>query len=464
MMLKQTKIVASISDQRCEVEFIRDLFKAGMNVVRMNTAHASREGFEKLITNVREVSNRIAILMDTKGPEVRTTAIAGGEPIPYQIGDKVKIVGNPAQETTRECIAVSYPGFVHDLQVDGDILIDDGDLELRVIEKTDEYLLCEVQNEATLGNRKSVNVPGVRINLPSLTEKDRNNILYAIEKDIDFIAHSFVRNKQDVLDIRQILDAYGSDIKIIAKIENHEGVDNIDEIMESPDILMNSGLPVVTAFVLGLLTAISPCPLATNITAIGFISRDIGNRKRIFRNGLLYTLGRIITYTVLGLLVIPILREGASMFAIQKGICQRGEWIISPLLLLTGGFMLWGQRLNLPKFGFSGDNEKLQNLKGGVGSLTLGILFALAFCPTSGVFYFGLLIPMAAISTGGMWFSVVFAVATALPVAVVAWLLAYSIAGIGRFYNRLQVFERWMRRIVGWLFTGTGLYYLIRLL
>ena len=189
MMLKQTKIVASSSDQRCEVEFIRDLFKAGMNVVRMNTAHASREGFEKLITNVREVSNRIAILMDTKGPEVRTTAIAGGEPIPYQIGDKVKIVGNPAQETTRECIAVSYPGFVHDLQVDGDILIDDGDLELRVIEKTDEYLLCEVQNEATLGNRKSVNVPGVRINLPSLTEKDRNNILYAIEKDIDFIAH-----------------------------------------------------------------------------------------------------------------------------------------------------------------------------------------------------------------------------------------------------------------------------------
>ena len=112
MMLKQTKIVASISDQRCEVEFIRDLFKAGMNVVRMNTAHASREGFEKLITNVREVSNRIAILMDTKGPEVRTTAIAGGEPIPYQIGDKVKIVGNPAQETTRECIAVSYPGCV----------------------------------------------------------------------------------------------------------------------------------------------------------------------------------------------------------------------------------------------------------------------------------------------------------------------------------------------------------------
>ena len=170
--------------------------------------------------------------------ESRRETQEADEGVPYQIGDKVKIVGNPAQETTRECIAVSYPGFVHDLQVDGDILIDDGDLELRVIEKTDEYLLCEVQNEATLGNRKSVNVPGVRINLPSLTEKDRNNILYAIEKDIDFIAHSFVRNKQDVLDIRQILDAYGSDIKIIAKIENQEGVDNIDEILEVADGVM----------------------------------------------------------------------------------------------------------------------------------------------------------------------------------------------------------------------------------
>ena len=234
MLLKQTKIVASISDRRCDVDFIKQLFDAGMNVVRMNTAHASREGFEALIANVRAVSNRIAILMDTKGPEVRTTANA--EPIPFQIGEKVKIVGNPDLETTRECIAVSYPNFVHDLNIGGTILIDDGDLELRVIDKTTDHLLCEVQNEAVLGSRKSVNVPGVRINLPSLTEKDRNNILYAIEKDIDFIAHSFVRNKQDVLDIRTILDEHNSDIKIIAKIENQEGVDNIDEILEVADL------------------------------------------------------------------------------------------------------------------------------------------------------------------------------------------------------------------------------------
>ena len=237
MMLKQTKIVASISDLRCEVDFIRDLFNAGMNVVRMNTAHASREGFEKLISNVREVSNRIAILMDTKGPEVRTTASAEG-PIDFKTGDKVRIVGNPEQETTRECIAVTYPGFVHDLSVGADVLIDDGELELKVVEKNDNTLFCRVCNDATLGSRKSVNVPGVRINLPSLTEKDRNNILYAIEKDIDFIAHSFVRNKQDVLDIREILDAHNSDIKIIAKIENQEGVDNIDEILEVADGVM----------------------------------------------------------------------------------------------------------------------------------------------------------------------------------------------------------------------------------
>lgn len=236
MLLKQTKIVASISDRRCDVEFIRSLFAAGMNVVRMNTAHASREGFETLIANVRAVSNRIAILMDTKGPEVRTTACE--EPIDYKTGDRVQIVGNPDLLTTRECISVSYPNFVHDLNIGGKILIDDGDLELQVIDKNQEALFCEVQNDATLGSRKSVNVPGVRINLPSLTEKDRNNILYAIEKDIDFIAHSFVRNKQDVLDIREILDAHQSDIKIIAKIENQEGVDNIDEILEVADGVM----------------------------------------------------------------------------------------------------------------------------------------------------------------------------------------------------------------------------------
>lgn len=229
-MKKHTKIVASISDRRCDVDFLRELYESGMNVVRMNTAHANKEGFENIINNTRAVSNKIGILMDTKGPEIRTTICE--EPIPFKIGDRVKIIGDPNRETTRECIAVSYPDFVNDVKIGCSVLIDDGDLALLVTERTEEYLICEIQNEAVLGSRKSVNVPGIRINLPSLTDKDRTNILYAIEKDIDFIAHSFVRNKQDVLDIQKILDEHNSDIKIISKIENQEGVDNIDEILE----------------------------------------------------------------------------------------------------------------------------------------------------------------------------------------------------------------------------------------
>lgn len=232
-MLKHTKIVATVSDQRCDVEFIDALYKAGMNVVRLNTAHMDEEGLSRVVNNVRAVSNRIGILMDTKGPEVRTTPTENNVSIPFVTGDLVKISGDPNGVTTHEHIYVSYPRFVHDLSVGSTILIDDGDLELKVIEKHEDYLLCEAQNEASMGNRKSVNVPGVRINLPSLTDKDRKNILWAIQNDLDFIAHSFVRSKQDVLDIQHILDEYNSPIKIIAKIENQEGVDNIDEILEA---------------------------------------------------------------------------------------------------------------------------------------------------------------------------------------------------------------------------------------
>ncbi len=285
MQLKQTKIVATISDKRCDVDFIRSLFEAGMNVVRLNSAHLDRAGFDKLIANVRQVSNRIAILVDTKGPEVRTTPLAG-EPISFHAGDRVKVVGNPGQITTSECISVSYPRFVHDLALGGRILIDDGDLEMVVVEKHDDYLLCEVQNEACLGARKSVNVPGVRINLPSLTEKDRNNILYAIEQDIDFIAHSFVRSKQDVLDIREILDAYGSDIRIIAKIENQEGVDNIDEILEVADGVMSAlgdlGIEVAQERIPGIQRVlIRKCILAKKpvIVATQMLHTMIGNPR-----------------------------------------------------------------------------------------------------------------------------------------------------------------------------------------
>ena len=229
-MLKHTKIVATVSDQRCEVEFIRSLYKAGMNVVRLNSAHMVEEGFNRVVGNTRAVSNHIALLMDTKGPEIRTTKTA--QPLELKTGDRIKVMGNPDGETTRECICLSYKNFVADMSVGGELLIDDGDLDLKVIEKHSDYLVCEALNDATLGSRKSVNVPGVRISLPSLTEKDRTSILYCIKNNLDFIAHSFVRCKQDVLDIQRILDEHNSPINIIAKIENQEGIDNIDEILE----------------------------------------------------------------------------------------------------------------------------------------------------------------------------------------------------------------------------------------
>ena len=218
-------------------------------------------------------------------------------------------------------------------------------------------------------------------------------------------------------------------------------------------LLDNSSTPVWTAFLLGLLTALSPCPLATNIAAIGFIGKDIENRKRIFRNGLLYMLGRILSYTLLGVVLILILKEGSNMFGIQKTIGVWGELVLGPLLFLIGLFMLLGDRLNLPQFGFQGNAEGLAQ-KGGWGAL-----FALAFCPTSGVFYFGMLIPMSATATAGYLLPVVFAIATAIPVLVVAWILAFSVQQLGSFYGKMQKVQKWMTRIVGVLFIVVGIYY-----
>ena len=224
----------------------------------------------------------------------------------------------------------------------------------------------------------------------------------------------------------------------------------------------SNGMPVLTAFALGLLTALSPCPLATNIAAVGFISRDIENRRRIFLSGLLYTLGRIIAYTVLGVVLIGILREGASLFGVQKFIGKYGEMIIGPALLVIGLFMLFGHRLPLPSFGFKGNGERLAK-HGGWGAFMLGVLFALAFCPTSGVFYFGMLIPMSATAEAGWLLPVVFAVATALPVLVIAWILAFSVQRLGVVYGRMQTVQKWLNTTVGVLFVAIGVYYCVTL-
>lgn len=230
-MMKQTKIVASVSDRRCSVDFIRQLFDAGMNVVRMNTAHASADGIREIIRNTRKVSRHIGILIDTKGPEIRTTGVAA--PIDYHTGDVVKIFGRPEMDTEHDIVNLSYADFARDIHVGDDILFDDGALAMKVIGINGPAVIAQVQNDGQLGSHKSVNVPGVHIDLPALTEKDKANINLAIDEDIDFIAHSFVRSAADVAAVQQMLDERGSDIKIISKIENQEGVDNIDEIIEA---------------------------------------------------------------------------------------------------------------------------------------------------------------------------------------------------------------------------------------
>ena len=229
----------------------------------------------------------------------------------------------------------------------------------------------------------------------------------------------------------------------------------MEEVLSS--LMSNSSLPILSAFVLGLMTAISPCPLATNITAIGFISKDVEHQKKVFRNGLVYTLGRAISYTLLAVIIFI----GADQFKISGWFQQYGEKILGPLLIIIGLFMLDILKIRFP--GVSGLSKRFQ--KNGTNSyrevLLLGIVFALAFCPYSGVLYFGMLIPMTISSASGLYLPVVFAIATGIPVIIFAWLLAYTVSGVGKLYNSLKIFEIWFRRVISVIFIGIGIYYAI---
>lgn len=224
-------------------------------------------------------------------------------------------------------------------------------------------------------------------------------------------------------------------------------------------ILENTEYAVVAALVLGLMTAISPCPLATNISAIGFISRDIEDRKRVFMNGLVYTLGRAISYTG----VAVVLYFGASQMEISMIFQGWGEKLLGPILIVIGLFMLDVIKIKFP--GLSILTEKIGNRGKGSywSSLLLGIVFALTFCPYSGVLYFMMLIPMTISSASGLFLPVVFAVATGIPVIIFAWLLAYAVGNVGKLYSKIKTFEIWFRRVVSVLFILVGLYYMIDL-
>jgi sulfite exporter TauE/SafE len=228
------------------------------------------------------------------------------------------------------------------------------------------------------------------------------------------------------------------------------------------NLVDNSQFPILTAFALGLMTAISPCPLATNISAIGFIGKDVHNRRRVFINGIIYTLGRAISYTVLGVILILILRQGSSIFKIQRVISTYGEMFIGPLLIVIGVFMLDLIKINLKGSGkLSAKAEERASGGSHWGALLLGIVFALAFCPYSGVLFFGGLIPLSVSSASGYLLPFVFAIATGLPVIIFSWILAYSVSSIGSVYNKIKTFELWFRRVVALVLIGVGVYYTI---
>ncbi len=221
------------------------------------------------------------------------------------------------------------------------------------------------------------------------------------------------------------------------------------------NLLENSTIPWLSAFLLGLMTAISPCPLATNITAVGFISKNIENRNRVFVNGLLYTLGRAISYTIIALIIY----FGADQFKFSGFFQIYGQKLLGPLLIIIGLFMLDVIKINFP--GMSGLTSKMESKThwGYLDAILLGMVFALAFCPYSGVLYFGMLIPMTVSSVSGLYLPMVFALATGIPVIFFAWILAFSVGSIGLIYNKIKIFELWFRHVIAVLFILVGTYY-----
>lgn len=238
--MRRTKIVCTIGPASESVEILCQLIKEGMNIARLNFSHGSHEEHAQRIKNIREASRitgrSVAIMLDTKGPEIRTGLVENGK-ITLQTGEKITLTTEEVLGT-KERISINYPGLPQDVKPEDTILLDDGLIALKVLEIKETEIFCEILNGGELSNRKGVNVPNVDINLPSITDKDIADIKFGIEQQVDFIAASFVRSAQDVLAIRKILEDNRSDIYIISKIENHQGVLNIDEILEVSDGLM----------------------------------------------------------------------------------------------------------------------------------------------------------------------------------------------------------------------------------
>lgn len=228
-------------------------------------------------------------------------------------------------------------------------------------------------------------------------------------------------------------------------------------------LLQGGETPVLTAFVLGLLTAINPCQLATSIAALGFIGRDADDKHRIFISSLLYTVGRALAYTLLAAVLIVIIRSGAETLGVGKKFAEWGEWLLPPLMILGGVLLLCIDKLK--HHDHSHDTcERHSRLRGTWGSLVLGALLAMAFCPESALLFFGMLVPMSAAEQGGLLLPIVYAVATSLPVVIVAWLMAYSLSNAEGFLRKMKRMQTWLNTAVGIVFILVGIFYLLHAL
>ncbi|MBO0469031.1 pyruvate kinase [Enterococcus sp. DIV0242_7C1] len=241
--MKKTKIVCTIGPASESVDMLVNLMNAGMNVCRLNFSHGDFEEHGNRIKNIREAAKitgkRVAILLDTKGPEIRTNEMENGA-ITLKTGDTIRLSMTEVLGTN-EKFSITYPELINDVNVGSHILLDDGliDLEVTDIDRSANEIVTLVKNEGVLKNKKGVNVPGVSVNLPGITDKDAADIRFGIEQGVDFIAASFVRRATDVLEITKILEEENAThIQIIPKIENQEGIDNIDEILKVSDGLM----------------------------------------------------------------------------------------------------------------------------------------------------------------------------------------------------------------------------------
>lgn len=243
MKIKMTKVVCTIGPKTESVEMLTKLVESGMNVMRLNFSHGDFEEHGTRIKRIREVMEKtgknIGILLDTKGPEIRTGKLEGGKDILLEAGNTIKITTDYSHVGNKDKISVSYPGIVDDLKPGNTVLLDDGLVGLEVTEIKGNEIICKIINTGELGETKGVNLPGVSVGLPALSEKDIADLKFGCEQGVDFVAASFIRKASDVAEVRKVLDENGgANIKIIPKIENQEGVDNFDEILELSDGIM----------------------------------------------------------------------------------------------------------------------------------------------------------------------------------------------------------------------------------